>query len=118
MLDFADAELVLTSRGKHFCAEFGVDLEAIGGARRPMCKACLDWSVRRNHLAGSLGAALLERIFALKWARRERASRVVSFTPRGRDHFEALFGKVNDFGEINASPDLQRSSSQRSPVPQ
>jgi hypothetical protein len=43
---------------------------------------------------------------------------VVSFTPRGRDHFEALFGKVNDFGEINASPDLQRSSSQRSPVPQ
>ena len=52
--------------------------------------------MRRNHLAGTLGAALLERIFAMKWARRERGSRVVSFTPRGRDHFEALFGKVQD----------------------
>ena len=96
MLTFADAELTLTLRGRRFCAEFGVDLEAIGGARRPMCKACLDWSVRRNHLAGTLGAALLDRIFAIKWARRERASRVVTFTPRGRDQFEALFGKVHD----------------------
>jgi DNA-binding transcriptional ArsR family regulator len=118
LLDFADAELVLTSRGKQFCAEFGVDLDAVGGARRPICKACLDWSVRRNHLAGALGAALLDRIFAMKWARRERASRVVSFTPRGRDHFEALFGKVNDFGEISSAREEQRSYSQRSPVPQ
>src|SRR5579859_135666 len=118
LLDFADAELVLTSRGKHFCTEFGVDLDAVGGARRPICKACLDWSVRRNHLAGALGAALLDRIFALKWARRERASRVVSFTPRGRDHFEALFGKVSDFGEISSQRDPQQSYSQRSPVPQ
>src|SRR5437016_5673971 len=83
-------ELALAPRGSRFCADFGIDLEAVGGARRPMCKACLDWSVRRNHLAGSLGAALLDRIFAMKWARRERASRVVSFTPRGRDQFEAL----------------------------
>ncbi len=96
LLDFADAELVLTSRGKQFCVEFGVDLDGIGSARRPMCKACLDWSVRRNHLAGALGAALLDRIFAMKWARREPASRVVSFTPRGRGQFEALFGRVRD----------------------
>ncbi len=96
LLDFADAELVLTSRGKQFCVEFGVDLDGIGSARHPMCKACLDWSVRRNHLAGALGAALLDRIFAMKWARREPASRVVSFTPRGRGQFEALFGRVRD----------------------
>jgi len=96
LLAFADAELTLTPRGRKFCVEFGVDLDAIGSVRRPMCKACLDWSVRRNHLAGSLGAALLDRIFETKWARRERGSRVVSFTPRGRDQFEALFGKVQD----------------------
>jgi DNA-binding transcriptional ArsR family regulator len=96
LLAFADAELTLTTQGRQFCTEFGVDLAAIGGARRPMCKACLDWSVRRNHLAGSLGAALLDRIFETRWARRERGSRVVSFTPRGREQFEALFGKVQD----------------------
>ena len=96
MLAYADAELTVTSRGRHFCTEFGIDLDAIGSVRRPMCKACLDWSVRRNHLAGSLGAALLDRIFETRWARRERGSRVVSFTPRGREQFEALFGKVQD----------------------
>src|SRR5437660_4814048 len=52
ILDFANAELVLTSGGKQYCADFGVDIDAIGGARRPMCKACLDWSGRRNHPAG------------------------------------------------------------------
>ena len=96
LLAFVDAELTLTPRGRHFCTEFGIDLAAIGSVRRPMCKACLDWSVRRNHLAGSLGAALLDRIFETKWARREPGSRVVSFTARGRDQFEALFGKVRD----------------------
>jgi DNA-binding transcriptional ArsR family regulator len=95
MLAFRDAELVLTPEGRQFCCEFGIDLDSVTGTRRPFCKTCLDWSVRRNHLAGTLGAALLDRILALKWARRERASRVIAFSPRGRDNFEALFGKVN-----------------------
>jgi len=86
MLEFADAELTLTSRGKHF-AQTSASTSMRSAARGARCgKACLDWSVRRNHLAGSLGAAILERIFVLKWARRERASRVVSFSPPGRDH--------------------------------
>jgi DNA-binding transcriptional ArsR family regulator len=94
MLAFHDAELMLTAKGRHFCSEFGIDLDEVGHAQRPLCKACLDWSVRRNHLAGTLGAAMLDRIFVLKWARRERASRIISFSPRGRDKFEALFGKA------------------------
>ncbi len=56
-----------------------------------MCRACLDWSVRRHHLAGALGAALLQRCYELGWARRIRSSRVVIFSSEGeqalRDHF-------------------------------
>jgi hypothetical protein len=50
-----------------------------------------DWSMRRQHLAGIFGAALLERIYALKWARRARDSRAVIFTPDGEAKFKRLF---------------------------
>jgi DNA-binding transcriptional ArsR family regulator len=49
--------IALTPQGERFVADLGIDLPALGGSRRPLCKTCLDWSVRRSHLAGSLGAA-------------------------------------------------------------
>lgn len=55
------------------------------------CRPCMDWSERRLHLAGSLGAALLSRLQELKWAARDKNSRVVRFTPRGQRAFEDLF---------------------------
>ena len=61
----------------------GVDVAALHAARRPLCRSCLDWSERRPHLAGALGAALLERLLALQWARRTEGSRIVRFTPAG-----------------------------------
>ncbi len=54
---------------------------------RAPCRACLDWSVRRHHLAGGLGAALLDRVFALGWAKRETGSRAVLFTADGERQF-------------------------------
>jgi hypothetical protein len=60
--------------------------------RRPLCKACLDWSARRNHLAGALGAAFLDRFYALGWAKREAESRVVAFSKKGAAEFGKLFG--------------------------
>jgi DNA-binding transcriptional ArsR family regulator len=71
-----------------FFATVGIDLEALQGRRRPVCRSCLDWSVRRSHLAGSLGAAILDCILAQKWARRDGESRAVRFTPPGRRAFE------------------------------
>ena len=59
-----------------------------------MCKACLDWSVRRSHLAGQLGAGLLQRFYDLGWARRLPDSRIVQFSPKGLSAFEAAFGPV------------------------
>ena len=84
--------VALTEAGRAFAGEFGIDLAAIGQGRRPLCKACLDWSARRSHLAGALGAAILGRIYALGWATREPGSRVVVFSSDGKTAFAAAFG--------------------------
>ena len=82
----------LTLEGERFVTKFGIDLTAISGSRRPLCKSCLDWSVRRSHLAGALGAAILDRLYELKWAKRQAGNRIVAFTPKGETQFRALFG--------------------------
>lgn len=78
------------SAPSHFAA-IGIDTEVFGKQRRPVCRACLDWSVRRSHLAGTLGAAILDKILAEKWARREADSRAIVFSPRGKAAFENTF---------------------------
>lgn len=83
--------LRLTKRGEGFVRDFGIDLDALAEERRPLCKSCLDWSQRRSHLAGGLGAAMLERFYDLKWARRDRASRAIHFSPEGERAFQRLF---------------------------
>lgn len=72
-------------------AGFGVDLEALRRKKAPLCRACLDWSERRPHLAGSLGRALLARMEAMGWARRDPQSRAVLFKASGEAAFAAAF---------------------------
>jgi DNA-binding transcriptional ArsR family regulator len=84
--------LVLTAQGETFITALGLDLPALTSLRRPLCKGCLDWSVRRSHLAGALGAALLERFYSLGWAAREPGTRIVNFSPRGLEAFREIFG--------------------------
>ncbi|CDX13842.1 ArsR family transcriptional regulator [Mesorhizobium sp. ORS 3324] len=98
MLDrFVDRKLLLREEGEirlspsaisHFAA-LGIEIDS--KVRRPVCRACLDWSVRRSHLAGALGAAILDKIIAEKWARREKDSRAVVFSQKGRQAFERVF---------------------------
>ncbi|OBQ63256.1 ArsR/SmtB family transcription factor [Mesorhizobium erdmanii] len=76
------------SAASHFAA-IGIDVYT--RPRRPVCRACLDWSVRRSHLAGTLGAAILDKILLEKWARREKDSRAVVFSPPGKQAFERVF---------------------------
>jgi len=86
-----DAERLAPSEtGRRWFEALGIDVDALKQARRPMCRACLDWSVRRSHLAGSLGAAMLDTITARGWARRDEDSRAVIFTQTGRRAFERL----------------------------
>ncbi|HEY4112693.1 MAG TPA: helix-turn-helix domain-containing protein [Rhizomicrobium sp.] len=83
--------ITLTRKGRSFLQDFGIDAAGIENPRRPLCKSCLDWSQRRSHLAGSAGAAILDRIYELSWARRDRQSRAVHFTPDGQRQFSKLF---------------------------
>jgi DNA-binding transcriptional ArsR family regulator len=83
-------DVSLTRKGETFAEIFRIDVENLAKQRRPVCKTCLDWSMRRAHLAGGLGAALLDRFYDLNWALRARNSRVVTFTRRGERSFFKL----------------------------
>jgi len=83
-----EAGLGLAPAGERFCRELGLTLS---NDRRPTCRACLDWSARRNHLAGQVGKALLERCYQLQWAKRRSGTRVVEFNARGEREFRELF---------------------------
>jgi DNA-binding transcriptional ArsR family regulator/ribosomal protein S19E (S16A) len=73
----------VTPHGAQWFAQVGIDTGTLAQQRRALCRPCLDWSERRHHLGGALGAALLQRLFDGGWARRAQDSRVVHFTPRG-----------------------------------
>ncbi len=83
--------LILGPAGDRFFREFGIDLDRVKGLRRPLCRSCLDWSMRRAHLAGALGAELLDRMQALKWISRPPRSRVILFSPGGERSFRDRF---------------------------
>jgi DNA-binding transcriptional ArsR family regulator len=88
-------DIKLTPEGARFMAKtLQIDAETLTHPRRPLCKACLDWSERRHHLAGTLGAAMMARFTELKWAARDSTpgSRVVNFSRNGEKRFAALFG--------------------------
>lgn len=82
--------LTLTPSGRlRFLAE-KIDLPSLEARSRPVCRACLDWSERRPHLAGSLGAAIAELAMRRGWCRRENASRAVAFSPSGAQSLLAI----------------------------
>jgi DNA-binding transcriptional ArsR family regulator len=92
-LKAAGEDVEVTRGGWQGFRELGIDVDALASGRRELCRACLDWSVRRHHLAGALGAALLTRCCELGWARREKGSRIVHFTPPGERALRARFGR-------------------------
>ncbi len=81
----------ITKSGEEALAGFGIDMAALARSARPLCRVCLDWSVRRHHMAGALGSALLERFIQLGWARRRRDSRIVDFSPTGESGLRRRF---------------------------
>lgn len=88
LLDHDGAEI--TTTGIAFLHRLGVHT-TLGSGRR-FCRPCLDWSERRPHLAGRIGAALACRCFELGWIARHPASRTVSVTAAGRAGFAEHFG--------------------------
>lgn len=85
-----DQDIALTGEGRAFVAALGIDLDRLKKARRPLCRACLDWSERQAHLGGALGAALLDMMAQRQWLRREEG-RVLRFSPAGARSFHKTF---------------------------
>jgi hypothetical protein len=82
----------VTPAGLEFLSKLGVDLSAARAKRRVFCRPCLDWTERRPHLGGSVGAALAQRCFDLDWLKRMRESRALTLTPAGRRGLSETFG--------------------------
>lgn len=101
----APVGLAITSSGRDWLASHGVDVGALESNRRPLCRACLDWSERRHHLAGSMGAALLALVLERGWATRDPRSRAVLFAEAGLARFETLVRSSFEFG-ANRRPQL------------
>lgn len=91
LLEEDHGHMVLSGAGETFLREFGIEPGKARKGRRPLCRACLDWSERKNHLAGSIGAELLLRFFDLGWATRAADSRVIAFSPEGERRFNLAF---------------------------
>ncbi|MGD1878836.1 MAG: ArsR/SmtB family transcription factor [Kiloniellaceae bacterium] len=86
-----ESDFTLGPKGRAFLEDFGIDVTAAEGERRHFARCCLDWSERRPHLGGALGAALADHLLRRKWLRRERASRKVVLTPAGEAALAAAF---------------------------
>lgn len=82
----------VTRKGAEALNALDVDVDAARAIRRRFACACLDWSERRPHLAGALGAALLEVSLKRKWFERDLDSRVLGITRTGRRAFRERFG--------------------------
>ena len=89
--DGSDAALSLTSAGAELLTTWGLDLASIGEGRRPFCRACLDWTERRPHIAGALGSAILDQLLDRKWLSRTE-SRILIVSRKGAAGFERVFG--------------------------
>jgi len=90
-----DAGMV-TDAGIALFGRIGIDVASFSAGRgrtaRILCRACLDWSERRPHLAGALGAALCTRRFEASWIQRIGGTRAVTVTPKGQRVFRDVIG--------------------------
>ena len=87
-----DAGYELTPQGRKAFEELGIDVDGTRALRRRFAFGCLDWSERRHHLGGALGAALLAIGLKRRWVTRDLDSRVLSITGLGQRELQTRFG--------------------------
>ncbi|MGH7400559.1 MAG: hypothetical protein ACRELW_23805, partial [Candidatus Rokuibacteriota bacterium] len=85
-------DFVLTGAGERFLRRLGVAIDETRGQRRVFARRCLDWSERRPHLAGALGAAVARRALDLRWVRAVPDERTLVLTDKGRGALRRLLG--------------------------
>ncbi|WP_395405870.1 ArsR/SmtB family transcription factor [Pseudoduganella sp. UC29_106] len=87
-----DKEYALSATGEQQFARLGLDVQAMRKLRRRFACPCLDWSERRPHLGGALGAALLQLALKRGWVEQDLDSRALSVPPKGQRQMLAAFG--------------------------
>lgn len=90
-LEKLEREFVITTKGELFFTDFGIDLGELKRKRRSFSHACLDWSERRDHLAGSLGHGLMTHFLILGWIVQVPSIRAVKVTDKGKVGFKQDF---------------------------
>jgi len=92
LLKWREQALALPAAGRHWFERIGVDVGALERGRRPLLRSCLDWTERREHLGGALGAALAMHLLERDWIRRERGTRALLVTSEGRSGLARTLG--------------------------
>ena len=95
----ADGSGAVTARGRDFFHDHGIAID-VGRGSRPLCRTCLDWSERRPHLAGRLGAAVCSHFLDQHWVTRVGGSRALRITPKGRQALRERFG-IAEIGQAS-----------------
>ncbi len=92
LLKASGPNFILTEAGEQWFQAFGIKPDALRKSRRHFARQCLDWSERRNHLAGALGAAFAAQLFERHWMRTVPGSRALRFTEEGLKSLSSLIG--------------------------
>ncbi len=83
-------EYDITPSGEQFLEEWDINVSLLRRKRRSFAHRCVDWTERRDHLAGSVGAAICEKMLEFRWITRDRNSRAVRVTLSGHQHLEHM----------------------------
>jgi DNA-binding transcriptional ArsR family regulator len=97
--------LALSPAGLTFAQDFGMASHDLRPGRPALCRECLDWSMRKSHLAGRLGRALLVQMEQKGWLKRAPASRAILFSAKGQAAFDAAFPLISAGVPLDAAPD-------------
>ncbi|HET7888874.1 MAG TPA: winged helix-turn-helix domain-containing protein [Bradyrhizobium sp.] len=100
----------VTPSGERFLSAFGVDLKP--RTRRIFCQPCLDWSERRYHIKGLVGARILDRLFELGWLKSVPGGRALQLTPSGRRGLFEIFQVEIERGAVQPVDDATRGGRQ------
>jgi DNA-binding transcriptional ArsR family regulator len=113
LLVAGEGSFTLTARGEHRLRLLGVDVEGARAQRRSFARACLDWSERRAHLAGALGAAVADTLLSDEWVLRRPGGRALVVTAHGEASLRELGVRLRRDGRDGRA----RARSHRGPAP-
>jgi len=91
----SEMQFEVTAKGWRWFGVLGIECDMMKNNRRPVARQCLDWTERRPHLAGQLGALMLQKMLEEKWFKRVKFSRELLITAKGsKEMYDRLKIKV------------------------